>query len=195
MLRQLWRSPRELLIRRWNWKSAVFSSLIRAGIFFACTLRAGWSAAIGAMIAEFTYRAITAGFYGALTQAFRKARPVWTANIAAMVLLPLASHSLEICVHLARGTPKLLSSVIASACFTAVSTLFNLYAMRRGALIVGEGACSMTADLCQVPRLIAGFVVWGPVALVRSMQSLPGTVSNRLQRAFPGHSRARSQST
>jgi hypothetical protein len=60
VLRQLLRSPGDPLIRRWNGKSAVFSSIIRAGIAFACTLRAGWSAAVGAMLAEFTYRAVTA---------------------------------------------------------------------------------------------------------------------------------------
>jgi hypothetical protein len=37
-------------------------------------------AAEGAMLAEFVYRGITAGFYGALTQAFRKAAPVWKAS-------------------------------------------------------------------------------------------------------------------
>ncbi len=175
VLRQLWLSPRELLLRKWNWKSAVFSSLIRAGIFFGCTLRAGWSAALGAMLAEFAYRSVTAGFYGALTQAFRKARPIWTANVAVMILLPFVSHSLELCIHLARGTPKLVSSIIVSVCFTAISTVFNLYAMRRGALIVGEGACSMTDDLRRVPALIAGFLACGPIAAYRWLMRSPAS--------------------
>jgi hypothetical protein len=124
------------------------------------------------MLAEFTYRAITAGFYGALTQAFREARPVWKANLAVMVLLPIVSHSLEISIHLARGTPRLLRSVIASVCFTAISTLFNLYAMRCGALTVGEGSGSVGDDLRRVPQLIAGFLLSGPCALYRQLRQL-----------------------
>ena len=32
VLRQLSRAPGDLLLRKWNWKSAVFSSLIRADV-------------------------------------------------------------------------------------------------------------------------------------------------------------------
>jgi hypothetical protein len=41
---------------------------------------------------------------------------------------------------------------------TMVTTSFNLFAMRRGALIVGEGAHSLLADLRRLPRLIVAFV-------------------------------------
>lgn len=169
VFRQLGRSPDELLLRRWNWKSAIFSSLVRAPIFFFCNLGAGRSAATSAMLAEFAYRGITAGFYGALTQAFRKAQPLWAANLAVVVLLPLTSHSIEFCVHFLRGTPKLLTSLASSVFFTMISTLFNIYAMRRGALVVGEDSNSVASDLRRVPRLIAGFVACGPVALYRWM--------------------------
>lgn len=63
--------------------------MLRALVFLCANLAAGWRAATGAMLAEFVYRAITAGFYGALTQAFRKAEPAWAAGVAAMLLLPL----------------------------------------------------------------------------------------------------------
>ena len=162
-------SPRQLLLERWNWKSAVFSSVIRAAIFFFCNLTAGRSAAFGAMLAEFSYRLLTAGFCGALTQAFRKARPVWAANIAVMIVLPFATHSLELCVHVLRGTPRLLTSLVTSVCFTIVSSLFNLYAMQRGALIVGEGSSSVVEDLRRVPALIGGFLACGPLALHRRL--------------------------
>ena len=110
------------------------------------------------LLAEFLYRALTAGIYGAMTQAFRQAQPVWAANVAVMILLPLVSHSLELAIHMARGTPRLITSISISAGFTAIATLFNLYAMRRGALVVGEGAGSMGSDLRRVPGLILGFV-------------------------------------
>jgi hypothetical protein len=168
-LRQLWNEPGEMLLRRWNWKSAIFSSLIRANIFFLTNLAAGWRAAAGAMFAELLYRAITAGFYGALTQAFREVEPEWAAGIAVSVLLPVSSHTFEFGIHLMRHTPRLYTSIVTSICFTIVSTLFNQYAMRRGALVVGEGSGSVGSDLKRIPELIARFVTTGPVVLYRTL--------------------------
>ncbi len=169
-LGELVANPYRTLVVRWNWKSALFSSIIRALIFLFANLTAGWRAASGAMLAEFAYRAVTAGFYGAITQALRQAEPEWAACVAALVLLPLVSHSIELTVHLLRGTPKILASLIASVVFTALSTLFNLYAMRRGALVVGAGSDSVAGDLKRVPRLIAGFLAEGPLTVYRWMR-------------------------
>jgi len=172
VLRQLCRMPGELLLGKWNWKSAVFSSLIRALIFFFCNLRSGVHAAEGAMLAEFVYRGFTSGFYGALTQAFRKATPVWKASLTVMFLLPLSQHSMELVVHVLRHTPHLRLSFIISVCFTAISTLFNLYAMRRGVLVTGEDAGSVASDMRRIPVLIGGFVACGPLALYRMVRGL-----------------------
>lgn len=119
------------------------------------------------MLAEFGYRGITSGFYGAITQAFRQAEPPWAAGAVTAVLLPLLSHSIELALHLIRGTPRILTSIISSVCFTVLSTTFNLYAMRRGALVVCPGACSLAADFRRIPRLLAGFIAAGPLALYR----------------------------
>jgi hypothetical protein len=54
--------PVDLVVRRWNWKAALFSSLTRGIIFLAANLTAGWRAAVGAMLAEWIYRALTSGF-------------------------------------------------------------------------------------------------------------------------------------
>jgi hypothetical protein len=159
--------PGEMLIRNWNWKSSMFSSVLRALVFLCANLTAGWRAASGAMLAEFIYRGITAGFYGAITQAFRAAEPAWAAGVTVMILLPLISHVLELAVHLLRGTPKIITSVIASVCFTVVSTLFHFYAVRRGALVVESGAESLAADMKRLPGLIAGFVALAPLHVYR----------------------------
>src|SRR5215469_4661862 len=164
-IRELYRDPAERLLRNWNWKSALFSSTLRALVFLFANLAAGWRAATGAMLAEFCYRGVSAGFYGAITQALREAEPEWAANATAMIALPVVSHTIELAIHLGRGTPKIITSVIASVCFTAVSTLFNLYAMRRGALVVGDGSDTVQGDLKRIPRLICGFVIAGPLAL------------------------------
>jgi hypothetical protein len=167
VLRELGRDPIGLLVRRWNWKSALLSSLFRAAIFFAANLAAGWRAAVAAMSVELLYRGIAAGFFGALTQAFRQAQPAWLATATAMILLPLASHSIEFTIHLVRGTPKMITSMVSSLIFTVISTLFNLYAMRRGVLIVGMEGRSLAADFRSLPRTIGGFVAIGPLSLWR----------------------------
>ena len=159
VLLQFVREPGKYLIARWNWKSAVMSSLFRALIFFVVNLTAGWRAAVAAMSTELVYRGITSGFYGALTEGFSDAEPVWAAALAAMVVLPLTGHSLELLVHWLRGTQKLVPSITASVIFTAFSTLFNVYAMRRGALIVGKGRGSLVDDLKRMPRLVLDFIL------------------------------------
>jgi hypothetical protein len=170
ILRGILRHPSRQLILRWNWKSALLSSLLRAAIFFFTNLVAGWHAALGAMLAELVLRSITSGFYGAITESFSEARPAWAATAAAMVALPLLAHSLEFLVHWLRGTPKLGSSIGTSVIFTGISTAFNLYAMRRGVLITNGKNKSLRDDLSQIPGLLLGFVLAGPREIVRRLR-------------------------
>jgi hypothetical protein len=150
--------PWQALFRRWNYKSALFSSLIRASLFFAVNLRAGTDAAAAAMLTEWSFRLCTSGFYGALTQAFRRAEPRWAATACVLVLLPAVSHSFELGIHWLRGTVELAASIAASVALTVVSTGFNIFAMRRGTLIVGEAGRTILDDVRALPRLIVLFV-------------------------------------
>lgn len=171
VLRSLWADPMGLLVRRWNWKSAFLSSLSRGLIFFFTNLPAGLHAATGALVAEWCYRALTSGFYGAITQSLSEAEPAWAAVVAALIILPLSSHAVELTVHLLRHTPKLAFSLIGSACFTVLSTLFHLYAMRRGVLVVRAGGSSLAEDMRRMPRLVLAFIAAGPAALFRLLLS------------------------
>jgi hypothetical protein len=153
--------PQELLVRRWNWKSAFYSSLIRSSLFLAANLSAGWKAATGAMAAEFVYRAVSAGFYGAMTQAFRKVEPHWKGSISAVLIITAVSHSIEFLIHWMRGTPNLVTSIAISVVFTAISTLFNLHAMRSGVLVTGRDGRSLWEDLRELPSLLASFLFRG----------------------------------
>src|SRR5271155_1988668 len=162
VLRRLVREPRKYLVARWNWKSAVLSALFRAAIFFVANLKAGVPAAVAAMSTEFIFGGIIAGFYGALTEAFRDVEPGWAAVVSVLVLLPAANHVMEFVVHWLRGTRNLGPSITASAVFTALATLFNLYAMRRGALVVGVGRQSLGEDLRQMPRIVFDFLMLVP---------------------------------
>jgi hypothetical protein len=161
----------DLVVRRWNWKAALTSSIVRGMIFFGANLGAGWHAALGAMGTEYLYRAITSGFYGAITQHLDEVEPEWEGALCAMIFLPLASHSLEFFIHWLRGTPNLKTSIVASLCFTAVSTLFNSYAMRRGTMVVGTGSRSIREDMRAMPRIVAGFVAAIPLWAWRSLRS------------------------
>jgi hypothetical protein len=158
VLRWMLRHPWDAVGRRWNYKSAVLSALLRSGIFFGANRVAGPDAAVAAMTTEFCFRIVTAGFYGAVTQAFRRVEPPHAGTMAAMVVLPALAHSLELTVHWWRQTPELGVSMAASIAFTAVSTSFNLFAMRQGTFVVGAGGRSLVADLVSVPRLAAQFV-------------------------------------
>src|SRR6185436_8057294 len=87
------RHPFRNLIKRGNWKAALLSSCLRALIFFSANLTGGLDAALNAMAIEFTFRAITSGFYGAVTQSLRGAEPPWAASLAAMMFVPSITHS------------------------------------------------------------------------------------------------------
>lgn len=173
VLAELVRDPVNQLVRRWNWKSAVTSSLVRAAIFFFVNLTAGTDAAVAAFITEFVFRACTAGFYGCLTQHLTRAQPHWQGLLAALVLLPFFNHSLEFLAHWWSGTEKLGASIAASVAFTGISTAFHLFVMRRGLLVTGEGSQSLARDMAGMPRAFALFVaapfVW-LFSLVRGRQ-------------------------
>ena len=142
----------------WNYKSAVLSTMLRVSLFFATNLSAGLDAAIGAAVTDLSFRFVLAGFYGGLTQAVRRVEPPAHGTLMALVLLPALAHTLEWLVHWRRGTVMLAASIAASLALTAVSTVFTLFAMRRGVLIVGEGAGSLLADLRRMPRLMLTFL-------------------------------------
>jgi hypothetical protein len=168
------RRPYEYLVRRWNWKAAVTSATIRGGIFFATNLGAGRDAALGAMVTEFGYRTLLSGSIGSVIQALRACEPAWAAALTASVVLPIISHLVEFTVHFLRGTPRIKTSIGVSVGFTVISALFNLYAMRRGVLVVGgQGSQTLIEDLAALPRIFAGFISAGPLALWRLLRRSP----------------------
>ncbi|MBK8313614.1 MAG: hypothetical protein IPL01_06065 [Acidobacteria bacterium] len=129
------------------------------------SIGAGLSAALGAMSIESTFYITVAGFYGAILQSFRRAQPVWLATLTTMVLIPAINHTMEFALHWASGTKKLKAGIIASVCLSMISAIFNLFAMRRGAFIVGAERQSLFADFRQMPRIIFDFLTAIPRAL------------------------------
>ena len=155
---ELARHPVKHVIFGWHWKNAVMSAVTHRLLFFVANLAAGPGRASRAAIVEFALRMPLVGLLAAVTQLFRLAEPAWAAAAVTVTVLPLAAHIAELATHVAAGTPQLRTSLIASIAMSAVATAFNLFAMRRGTLIVGDGARSLADDLSSLPRLIGAFV-------------------------------------
>jgi hypothetical protein len=156
---ELVRHPACYIVLRWHWKSALMSASVRGLLFFAANLAAGPGPASRASIIEFALRLPLVGALASVTQLYRDAHPAWAAALVTTTVLPLIAHAAELATHAIAGTPRLGVSLFASVAMSAVATTFNLFAMRRGALLVGEGARPFADDLKQLPGLIAAFVV------------------------------------
>src|SRR5215469_6098969 len=114
--------PDLYLLARWNWKSAFLSAIVRSGLFFAATLRAGHSAALAASATEFALALTLAGFVGALAQAYRRAHPRWLAFLMAASLPPLLWHTCELAAHLFNRTPRLYYGVSLSIAYSVLTS-------------------------------------------------------------------------
>jgi Zn-dependent protease with chaperone function len=153
----LLRNPYRHLVRRWNWKSACLSAFFRGILVLLANLSAGGTSAVGAMFAEICYRGLTTGFFSALMQSFRFAQPVWAASVIPMILVPLIADSCEFIMHGMRGTQRLGTTILASILFTSISTLFELFAMRHGVLVMGQTSRPLVQDLRILPKLLFEF--------------------------------------
>ncbi len=156
----LLRHPLQTLLR-WNGKAALLSALFRGGVFLLASLKSHHAGRSHAVLAEALFGAGFMGFFGTVTQALRLAEPQWLVELLLAGVFPLLFQVGDICFHSALGTQAVRSGMIASAVFSAVSALFNLYIMRRGTLLVGEESSSFAQDLITLPKLALMFVVAG----------------------------------
>jgi|SRR5262245_54374734 len=168
------RSPGRRVFRRWNWKSALLSSVIRGAIFFSVNFFGSIGAAMAALVTDLLFRPVVSGFCGAIIESFRSAEPPWAATLIVVLLVPSVNHLVELTVHWVRGTQRLGAGILASVSFSVLSGLFNIFAMRRGVLIVGDGRRSILEDLRRMPAVIGAFLTapprlaWGLVNTRRS---------------------------
>ena len=173
------------LITRWNWKAVLLAVIVRASIYLVTysVRHEAWVVIITAMVFEAISRFLTTGVAGALVQSFRKAQPFWLANLIVSVALPAFSHTVEYLTHYTQET--YFSDMFAasqnsgrentfpiSVLFSVVSVLFNLYAMRHGALLVGAGKETQTLrkDFTQIPKLIWDFIGALPNMICRYLE-------------------------
>ncbi len=161
VFRYLVRHPIEMLVWRWNWKAALCSGVIRSMIYLFTHLKVGWRAALGAMSVEFFFRLVVSGASGSLVQAFHNAAPLWLATLCVMIMLPAFSHMIEFTLHTLNGDVNKGKAIIISISFSIVSAVFNLFAMRRDALLVKDDrAQSLGKDLAQMPKIVGEFMFY-----------------------------------
>ncbi|MGB7202235.1 MAG: hypothetical protein WBD16_08190 [Pyrinomonadaceae bacterium] len=186
VFRNLTHHPLQLLTR-WNWKAVLLAMIVRGSFYFTIYKASSESmlVTLTAVMVELFFRFFTTGIAGALVQSFRKATPVWLANLIVSIMLPAFSHTVEFITHYAQeryffdvfaasqdGVARRRAFAI-SVLFSVVSVLFNLYAMRKGALLVGAGedTQSLKDDFKQMPRLVAEFTIALPVLISRFLES------------------------
>ena len=168
---ELIRHPFRTLILNWNWKAAIISSVLRAPIFFGAYLahNQGLKMALAAMGVQFIFRAVTGGTNGAIIQSFSKIEPAWHAVVTIPVVLTVVMHIGEWFVQVGfdryAGTKGKTTAVLLSILGSVISAGFNLFAMRRGVLLVkDESQQSFWHDIKQMPwivfELVAYPLVW-----------------------------------
>lgn len=161
----LLKHPMETLVWRWNWKAAVLSALLRAPIFFFTYLfkKDGLKLAIGAAVAQSIFRVVFGGVNGAIIQSYSRVEPAWHAVLTVPLILAAVSHLIEYLVQALydsqTGVSGRSSAVIVSIIISAISAVFNLFAMRRGVLLVkDESSQSIWRDLWRMPWLAFEFI-------------------------------------
>ncbi|MBK6749945.1 MAG: hypothetical protein KA956_13350 [Pyrinomonadaceae bacterium] len=161
----LLRHPIDTLVLRWNWKAAVLSAMLRAPIFFFTYLfkKDGLKLAIGAAVAQSVFRFIFGGVNGAIIQSFSKVEPPWHAILTVPLVLATISHVIEFGVQTLydnqTGVNGKGKAIAISVLVSAISAVFNLFAMRRGALLVkDESQQSIWRDLRRMPWLALEFL-------------------------------------
>ena len=162
VLLALARRPGDRIFKRWNWKSALLSSFLRGTIFFSVNLFGSLGAALSALATEILFRPVVSGFCGGVIESFRRAQPPWAATLVVVIFVPSVNHLIEFTVHWARGTERLGAGVLTSVSFSVLSGLFNIFAMRRGVLIVGDGRRPLLEDLQSMPATIGAFLLAVP---------------------------------
>jgi len=126
---------------------------------------------VAAVLVECFFCAATAGFYGALIQTLRDAQPLWVTAVFLTVAVPGVLQVFEAYLHWSRGTPHWRIAEIVSVFISAISSLFNWYAMRQGTFLVGAEGKSFGADLRRFPLLFFSFIAYLPRHILRKRGS------------------------
>jgi hypothetical protein len=167
VLKYLFTNPIRAVILRWNWKAAFLSGLMRSWIFLVAYRKEGLALAVGAMLSQSFFRIVFGGINGTIIQSFSKVEPAWHALLTIPIILACFSHIVEFIVQRVydnyTGTTSAGKAIAISIFISALSAVFNLFAMRRGALLVkDEKQQSLWKDFKSFPRITVEFIFFAP---------------------------------
>ena len=146
----------------WNWKSALLSIILRVPVFAVATVRRGTGVLLAAVLVEALVCAFNAGCYAAVVQALRNRKPMWLTALIITIILPAIGQVIEYEAHRWHQTPHRVIAVIISSILSALSSLFNWYAMSQGTLLVGGERSSFSLDLRRLPGILGQFLLLVP---------------------------------
>jgi hypothetical protein len=152
----------------WNWKCALLSATARSIVYGSAMARSGLQGSLSVVMVEMAYVTLTAGLYAGLQQKALSFRSRLLGNLTVVLGVPALSQLLDWCAHRATGAVAPAQATLAVCIFAAVSALFHLHVMRRGAFLTGHSGRTLVDDFRRMPRLIAGFVT-APVALLAGL--------------------------
>jgi hypothetical protein len=147
----------------WNWKCALLSATARSIVYLAAIARSGVTGGISIILVEIVYVTLTAGIYAGVQQRALQFRPRILGNLSIVLGVPMLAQLVDWLAHRVTGAVAPGSANLAVCIFAAVSALFHLHVMRRGAFLTGSKSQTLRDDLRSMPRLIAAFVLL-PVA-------------------------------
>jgi len=165
----------------WNWKCALLSATARSIVYLAAMARSGLRGGLAIVLVEMVYVTFTAGLYAGLQQKALGLRNRLLGNLAIVAGVPGLAQAFDWLIHRAAGAAAPARATLAVCVFAALSALFHLYIMRRGAFLTGRDGHSLLDDFRRIPRLTAGFVLSPvvflaatPARLARSAGAAPG---------------------
>jgi hypothetical protein len=159
-------------LTHWNWKVALMTAVLRGLACVAALWHVERHARNHFGVVEAAFVLFTCGFFSALQQQSLGIRSEILAWFTCVVVIPLSSLGMDAGLHFwldGRDTRQL--GVVALA-FTLLSATFHWHMIRNGALLVGEEAHSLRADLKRIPRLALTYVtepalwIWRTVSAV-----------------------------
>jgi hypothetical protein len=161
----LFKHPVETLIWRWNWKAAMVGALMRSPIFFTAYFlqKQGLWIAFAAMLVQFIFRTVFGGFFGGIIQAYSRVEPAWHAVLTIPLVVATLSHLIEFFVQTGfdsiLGTEGKGKAIFFSIIVSMISAVFNLFAMRRGVLLVKDDSeQSIWRDMWKMPWIVLEFI-------------------------------------
>jgi hypothetical protein len=156
----------------WNWKCALLSASARSLVYLAALARSGRHGRLSVALVEIAYVAVSGGLYAAVQQRALGLHSRDLGNAIVALGVPVLAQAFDWLAHRAVGGPVPARATIAVSFFAAVSALFHLFVMRRGAFLTNHSR-SLFDDLRRMPRLVASFMV-RPVALISALAARPG---------------------